>query len=102
MKKILICDNSKKAELKKILEADPYEKPSFSSLGFKLQDGAEFDLEKKTIVVINYFDEKEEEFIKEKLKDVCEELEKDKAQEILKKIEEAESAAQSGFGSMFG
>lgn len=102
MKIVFLCDNSKKAELKSILEADPYEKPSFSSLGFMLRDGSDFKLEKKTIVLLNYFDETEEKFIKEKLKDVCEEVEKDKAQEILTKIEEDESAAQSGFGSMFG
>ena len=102
MKKLFMCDNSKKAELTKILEADPYEKLSFSRLGYTLKDGADFDLEKKTVIVINYFSKEDEKFIKEKLKDICEELKEEKAQEILKKIEKTESAAQSGFGSMFG
>ncbi|MCC7552807.1 hypothetical protein KO317_04060 [Candidatus Micrarchaeota archaeon] len=102
MKKVLICDNAKKAELKAILEDDPYGVINFSKLGFTLKDGSEFDLEKKTVVLINYFDDKEEKFILEKLKDVCEEAKEDKAQEIIKKVEEAESAAQSGFGSLFG
>ncbi|MFA5383040.1 MAG: hypothetical protein WC356_07770 [Candidatus Micrarchaeia archaeon] len=102
MKKVLICDNLKKAELKNILEADPYDEINFSKLGFTLREGSDFNLEKKTIVVINYFDEKEEKFILEKLKDVCEEVKEDKAREIIKKIEDDESAAQSGFGSIFG
>ncbi len=102
MKKLFVCENSKKAELMKILEDDPYGKINFSKLGYKLKDGADFDLEKKTIIRINYFDGEEEKFIKEKLKDVCEEIKEEKAQEIEKKLKEEESAAQSGFGSLFG
>ena len=102
MKKLLVCENAKKAELTKILEADPYEKLSFSRLGYTIKDGKDFDLEKKTIIVINYFTDEEEKFITEKLKDICEDIPEEKAQEILKKLEEEESAAQSGFGSMFG
>jgi len=102
MEKIYECDNSKKADLKKILEEDPYAEDSFARAGYKLRDGAVLEEDKdKTYLYISA----SEDFLKkadEKLKDVAKPVEGERAEKIIGKIKKEEESAESGLGSIFG
>lgn len=100
MYRVYECESSKKAELTKILEADPYAEESFARVGYKLKDGAVVEADKeKTYIYISA----SEEFLKkadEKLKDVAKPAEKDVQDKVAKKIEEEEDTVAAGV-SMF-
>lgn len=102
MEKIYECESGKKAELKKILEADPYAEDSFARTGYKIRDGASLEEDKdKTYLYISA----SEDFLKkadEKLKNIAKPLEGEKAEKIIGKIKKEEESAESGLGSIFG
>ena len=102
MKLLFVVDNSKKKDLNKILSADPYAEMSFSKMGYTLRDGAHFDKNGKQILLITVPDDKQKEYVMEKLKDLAEEITGEEKEKIIKKVEEEESAAETGFGSLFG
>ena len=102
MKLLFIIDNSKKKELENILKADPYAEISFSKIGYTVRDGMHFDKNGKQILMIDVFDDEKRKFVMDKLKEIAEEITGEDKEKILKKIEEEESAAQTGFGSLFG
>lgn len=92
----------KKAQLTKILEADPYASDSFARVGYRLRDGATLDEDKTKLYL---YISSSEEFIKkadERLKDVAIALKGDAANRVIGKIKAEEEAAESGFGSLFG
>lgn len=101
MDKVYECELSKKNELKKILEAEPYAEDSFARVGYKLKDGTVVGEDKeKTYLCISA----SEEFFKkteEKLKDLVKPVEGEVASRILSKIEEEEESVASGV-AMFG
>ena len=102
MKKVYQIDNSKKKDLTKILENDPYAENSFARVGYKLKDGAAVDEDKsKTYLYIST----DADFIKnseQKLSQLIEKIDQTVEKRIIKKIEDEEEAAESGFGSIFG
>lgn len=102
MKKVYECDNSKKTDLKKILEEEPYAEDSFARVGYKLKDGTALEEDKeKTYLYISA----SEDFLKkadEKLKDIAKPVEGEKAERIIEKIKKEEESAESGLGSIFG
>ena len=101
MYRVYECENSKKSEVKKILEADPYAKDSFARVGYKIKDGASVGEDsKKTYIYISA----SEEFIKkadEKLKELATTCSDELAERIKKKIDEEENSVAAGV-SMFG
>ncbi len=85
--------SEKKGELKKILESDPYAEDSFARVGYKLKENV-FGEGK-----IYLYIKASEEFIKkaeERLKGVAERIEGEKAEKVIKIIEEEESNVASG------
>ncbi|MBI5229232.1 hypothetical protein HY991_03915 [Candidatus Micrarchaeota archaeon] len=102
MKKVYECENSKKAQLTKILEGDPYAEDSFARVGYKLKDGGALGQDKGKIYV---YVSANEDFIKkvdEKLKPVAVHCKPDIEVAIIKKITEEEESAESGMGAIFG
>ncbi|VVC03989.1 Uncharacterised protein [Candidatus Bilamarchaeum dharawalense] len=102
MYRVYECDPAKKAELTKILEADPYAEGSFARNGYKVKDGGVLGEDKTKMYV--YFSASDE-FIKKAdgiLKDVAKPAPGDVEKRIIEKIHKEEEEAESGFGSMFG
>lgn len=101
MKRVYECENAKKAQLMKILEADPYADDSFARVGYKVKDGISAGEDKeKTYVYISASDE----FLKkadEKLKDVAKPAPDEVQKRVQKKIEDEEDTVAAGV-SMFG
>ena len=91
-----------KAKLTALLDADPYGHVSFSRNGYKMKDGAIVGEDKaKAYVYIKATDEFAK-FAKEKLTGLATEAKPEVRDRIAKKIEEEESSAEVGFGSIFG
>lgn len=102
MIRVYECEPGKKAELMKILEADPYSDESFARVGYKMKDGAVLEEDKgKTYIYLKASDD----FIKkadEKLKDVAKPAPEDVEKRVAEKIQKEEEAAEGGLGSIFG
>ncbi|MEW6748255.1 MAG: hypothetical protein AB1295_00945 [Candidatus Micrarchaeota archaeon] len=102
MIRVYECESGKKAELTKILEADPYADDSFARVGYKVKDGGVLEEDKtKTYIYIKAADD----FIKkadERLKDVAKPAPADVEKRIAEKIRQEEEAAEGGLGSIFG
>ncbi len=101
MDRVYECESSKKAEMTKILEADPYAEDSFARVGYKMKDGAAVGEEKEKLYV---YVSASEEFLKkadEKLKDLAKPCSDEVAARVKKKIEEEENSVAAGV-SMFG
>ena len=101
MKRVYECENPKKAQLMKILEADPYADDSFARVGYKVKDGVSVGEDRdKTYVYISA----SEEILKkgdEKLKDVAKGAPEEVQKRVQKKIEDEEDTVAAGV-SMFG
>ncbi|MCX6772734.1 MAG: hypothetical protein NTV88_03105 [Candidatus Micrarchaeota archaeon] len=91
-----------KAKLTAFLEADPYGKPSFTRNGYKVKDGTTAGEDKaKAYIYLKATDEFVK-FAKEKLAGLAVESAPEVRDRIAKKIEDEESNAEVGFGSIFG
>lgn len=102
MEKVYECENSKKKDLTKILEEDPYAEDSFARVGYKLKEGKVIEQDEGKCYL---YIKANEDFIKkaeEKLKDLVKECEKEVSQKIIDRINEEENQATSGFGDIFG
>jgi hypothetical protein len=101
MYRVYECEAAKKAEMTKILEADPYAEDSFARAGYKMKDGAAVgENEEKIYVLVSA----SEEFLKnadEKLKDIAKPAGEEVAGRVKKKIDEEENSVAAGV-SMFG
>ncbi|MFH0737907.1 MAG: hypothetical protein V1827_04745 [Candidatus Micrarchaeota archaeon] len=102
MHRVYEIEPAKKAELAKILEADPYAQDSFARVGYKIKDGAVIgeDGGKSYLYMKASAD-----FLKkadEKLKDVAKIAPKDVEKRVTDKILKEEEEAEGGFGSIFG
>jgi len=93
---------SGKAKLVAILEADPYGKPSFSRNSYKVKDGIAVGQDKEKAYVFMRASEEFAAFAREKLKDVAAESKPEVTAAVAKAIEDEESNAEAGFGSIFG
>lgn len=101
MDRVYECEISKKADMTKILEADPYAEDSFARAGYKMKDGTAVGEDKETLYV---YVSASEEFIKkadEKLKDVAKIAGDEVAGRVIAKIQEEENSVAAGV-SMFG
>ncbi|MFH1784865.1 MAG: hypothetical protein ABH842_00405 [Candidatus Micrarchaeota archaeon] len=102
MYRVYECEPSKKAEITKILEADPYADDSFARAGYKIKDGTVLDEDKTKFYV---YISTSEDFVKkadEKLKEIAQKAPEDVEKRIVEKILKEEEEAESGFGSLFG
>ena len=102
MFRVYECEISKKAELTKILEADPYAEDSFARSGYKVKEGASLEEDKeKLFIYISASDD----FLKkadEKLKDIAKPAADDVQKRIGERIQKEEEQAEAGFGAIFG
>ncbi len=102
MIRVYACESSRKKELMKILEAEPYAEDSFARVGYRIKDGSAIGEDpKETYIYINA----SEDFVKKadaKLRGVAGKLAPENEKRIAEKIEKEEEEAQSGFGSIFG
>ncbi len=104
---IYSVDSSDVASLKKILEANQYDKDSFSSLGYTLRDASSLSIEeKKTFLYFSVNDGQLKDSLLKKLSDAkigsLTEVSSDLKNKIISSIKESEDQAASGFGSIFG
>lgn len=102
MKRVFAFEISRKGELQKLLDEDPYAEDSFARLGYKLREGKSLGEDEETIYLYLSGDE---EFIgkaEKKLKDLMREMKEGEEEKVLGKIEKEEEEAGAGFGSMFG
>lgn len=102
MKRVYECENAKKPELAKTLEADPYAEDSFARIGYKIKDGSVIGHDaKRTYIYMNGT----EEFFKNaepKLNSIASRCKPEVEKDIIAKIEKEEEEAESGFGAIFG
>jgi hypothetical protein len=98
------CDSQQTANLKKLLETDPYGEKSFARQGYKLKEGGVIGGEKSKYYLYIKADADFFKAAEEKLKSINSLKRADKKVEesIVKKIEEEEGSAEQGFGAIFG
>jgi hypothetical protein len=102
MERVYECEAQKKAEITKMLEADPYAADSFARTGYKLKDGAVLNEDTSRLYV--YFSASED-FLKkadEKLKGVAQRCKEEVEKRIVAKIKAEEESAEAGLGGIFG
>jgi hypothetical protein len=102
MERVYECEAQKKAEITKVLEADPYAADSFARTGYKLKDGGVLNEDKSKIYV--YFSASGD-FLKkadERLKGVASPCKPEVEKRIVEKIQAEEASAEAGFGGIFG
>lgn len=102
MYRVYECDIKKKADITKILEADPYADESFARIGYKVKDGAILGEDKAKLYI---YVSAAPDFIKKAdllLKDVSSVAKQDVEKRVVAKIQKEEEEAESGFGSIFG
>jgi len=98
------CDSQQIANLKKLLEEDPYGDRSFARQGYKLKEGRAIGGEQSKYYLYIKADADFFKAAEEKLKGVnsFKRSEKKLEESIVKKIEEEEGSAEQGFGAIFG
>ena len=102
MYRVYECEISKKTEIMKILEADPYAEDSFARVGYKAKDGSVLDEDKDKMYI---YLSTSEEFVKkadERLKEIAKPASKEVEERIGGKIRAEEEQAEAGLGSIFG
>lgn len=102
MKRVYECDLTKKKDLTKILEADPYAEDSFAKSGYKTKEGAVIGEDKAKYYILISADEAFLKKAEEKLKDLVARSKEDVEKRIIALIEKEEESATSGFGDIFG
>ena len=91
-----------KAKLVLLLDADPYAEKSFSRNGYKIKEGKLVGLEEGKLYIYMKCTDEFAKFAKEKLAGLAVEAKPEARDAVAKKIEEEESSAEVGFGSIFG
>jgi hypothetical protein len=102
MYRVYECEISKKAEVTRILEADPYAEDSFARMGYKVKDGAALEEDKEKLFI---YVSASEDFLDKadgKLKDVAKPAGEEVQKRVGEKIKAEEAQAEAGFGSIFG
>ncbi len=100
----------KKAELLKVLEADPYgeqsaapyEKMSFARLGYKMKEGAQVAEEKDKLYLVFRGSDDYLPFVKARLEGLAVQAPAECSARVMAKVEEEESGAEQGMGAIFG
>lgn len=101
MKIVFEISKEKLKDAKKILEENPYAEDSFAKAGYIFKEGKALGEDENYYVYLDASDDFAKK-AKEKLKDVAKVLKGEKAGRVVKKIEEEQSSAVGGFGSLFG
>jgi len=102
MRMVLSCEIEKKADLVKMLEADPYAHESFARAGYKVKDGASVGLDpKKLYVHVQASDELCAKLV-EKAKPLAVNATDAEKAKVLQAIDDEENSAETGFGAIFG
>lgn len=91
-----------KAKITAILAADPYAEKSFSRNGYKVKEGPQVGLDREKLYLYLKCPDEFVSFAKEKLSGLASEAAPEKSKAVIAKIEEEESSAEVGFGSIFG
>lgn len=102
MYRVYECESAKRKELNKVLEADPYSSDSFARVGYKVKEGATLGEDKDKLIV---YIKAEDDFVKkadETLKDIVKIVTGDREKQIIDKILKEEESAEAGLGSLFG
>jgi hypothetical protein len=110
MKCVFEASIGKKADIVKILEADPYgeqspppfSKMSFARIGYKLKEGLQIGEDKDKIYIIFRGSDDYLPFIKSKLSGLAVQSSNECSERIIQKIEEEENSAEQGMGAIFG
>lgn len=102
MKHVYECELTKKKDLMKVLEADPYAEDSFGRIGYKLKEGAAISEEKSKMYVYISADEAFLKKAEEKLKGIVDRSKPEAEKRVVAIIEKEEESATSGFGDIFG
>ncbi len=102
MRMVICAPIEKKAELVKILEADPYNEVSFSRAGYKVKDGSQCGLDKAKVYVHFSASDDAVKKLLEIAKPVASEASADEKKAFMEFIDGEDSAAQQGFGAIFG
>ena len=93
---------TEKAKINALLQADPYAEKSFSRNGYKTKEGSQVGLEKDKFDVYVKCADDFAPFAKEKLGGIMKEAPSTAVAAVSKAIEDEESSAEVGFGSIFG
>lgn len=101
MKIVFEISKEKLKDAKKILEENPYGEDSFAKAGYILKEGKALGEDENYYVYLDVSDDFARK-AKEKLKDAAKVVEGEKARRVVKRIEEEQSSAVGGFGSLFG
>ncbi|VVB98736.1 Uncharacterised protein [uncultured archaeon] len=99
---VFVAPLADKAKLTAFLDSDPYGKPSFMRNGYKIKEGVQVGLDKEKLYLYMKCTDDFAKFAKEQLKDKATEAKPEEIAAVSKKIEEEESNAEVGFGSIFG
>jgi len=102
MYRVYECEGSKKGELNKILETEPYAADSFARVGYKVKDGGALGEDKTKVYV---YLSASEDFVKkadERLKPVATRCKEEIEKRIVEKILAEEESAEAGLGDIFG
>ena len=95
-------ENSKKADVTKVLEADPYAEDSFARIGYKVKDGGVLGEDKaKSYIYIKAADDLMKK-VDEKLKGLATRSGAEVEKRVGEKVVAEEESAESGLGSIFG
>ncbi len=94
--------STEKQKVTALLEADPYGKPSFSRIGYKVKDGIAVGQDKDKFYVFMRAVDEFVPFVREKMKDVMAESKPEVVAAVAKVIAEEENNAEAGFGAIFG
>lgn len=100
--RIYVCESAKTQELKKIIEADPYQSDSFAAQGYVLKGGDALGMDAKKMYLYIKADLDFFKIAEQKLKGIVERAKKDDEEKVVKNIEDEQNSAASGFGNMFG
>ncbi|VVB57737.1 Uncharacterised protein [uncultured archaeon] len=110
MKCVFEAPMDKKAELTKLLEADPYgeqspapyQKMSFARLGYKLKEGVQVNEEKDKLYAVFRGSDDYLPFIKSKLEGLAVQSNPERSARVIAAVEDEESGAEQGMGAIFG
>lgn len=102
MRMVYELERGKKADLQKVLDADPYSKPSFAVNGYKLKDGISVGQDKEKLYLYLKGPDAFIPFAQEKLKDLAVHCKPEIEKAIADMIDAEDDAATGGFGAIFG
>ncbi len=102
MRMVYELERAKKADLQKVLDADPYSKPSFAVNGYKLKDGISLGQDKEKYYIYLKGPDAFIPFAEEKLKGIATRCKPGVETAIADKLDAEEDEAAGGFGAIFG